>query len=407
MHSGLVAGTVQVPGSKSISNRLLIIQALAKSHAPIANLSAADDTRTLQQLLQQNGGLLDVGPAGTTFRFLLAYCALTPGQWQLQGTPRLHERPIFALVEALRSLGAHIQAVGEGGRPPFHVQGKTLASNGKPLPLDASESSQFASALMLIAPYLPGGLTLALQGAIQSAAYLHITTALMQACGIEVHVEEGQRILIPEGHYVLPQDLAVEGDWSAAAVWFSMAAVAEGCTIHIPHLPLQSIQGDARLVELYKVFGVECIATQDGITIRNLDKTDRPTIFEADFTDTPDLVPYVLATCAALRIPAKLSGTQALIHKESNRLQAMQQELAKTGASLRYDNHGTCTLSYVGLIPGPYHFNTHDDHRIAMALSIFACKATISLQSPEVVSKSYPGFWQDMASLGFHITPRP
>jgi len=326
-----LTGTFGLPASKSVSNRLLIMRALERSKVLFDDLSEAEDTymmRLYLSFINTCAGSdiplsLDTHNAGTVFRFLLAYLARQDGKWLLTGGERMRQRPIGALVDALRSLGADIKYTEKEGFPPLLIHGKNL--NGGEVELNASSSSQYVSALMLIAPYLSGGLTIRLKTKPVSSTYIDMTTALMQNFGAQVSMSQ-REIRVEQGSYRVNK-VRVERDWSAAAFWYEMVAFNAGSSVHLPGLSENSVQGDRFLTTVFARLGVDSDFTEDGLVLRHSGKLAKTIDF--DFTNAPDIVPSVMVACAGLGVEAHFSGIEHLRIKESDRILSMQQELEK------------------------------------------------------------------------------
>ncbi|MEM8584706.1 MAG: 3-phosphoshikimate 1-carboxyvinyltransferase [Bacteroidota bacterium] len=422
--TGKIEGEINLVGSKSLANRALIIQALATAPFEIEQLAAAQDTQRLQELLASDEEILNTGPAGTTYRFLTAYLCTKSGSQTLTGSARMLERPIGVLVDALRSLGAHIEYLGEEGFPPIRIGHRPLDKQ-KRVEIDGSTSSQFISALLMIAPTLPNGLELKLTGQIVSRPYIEMTLALMEKYGAQwAWDEEEQLITIEKGAY-LPKhsqgsdgngNFKVEADWSAASYYYSMAAISEEADLHITGLQADSLQGDSALVDIYQKFGVRTSFESGGV--RLLKGKQHPTssqwppaLIEQDFLRCPDLAQTLSVTCAALGTQGLFSGLETLLIKETDRIAALKTELAKLGVYLSklppklagrsrktfYLQEGKAQLAEVPT------FSTYHDHRMAMAFAPLAMLGTIDLEEPMVVAKSYPDFYTDLTSLGFIV----
>jgi 3-phosphoshikimate 1-carboxyvinyltransferase len=394
--------TISIPSSKSISNRMLIIRALSDSAAVLANLSDSDDTDVLKQALEANLEVKDVGHAGTAMRFLTAYLSTTPGEAVLTGSSRMKERPIGSLVEALRKLGAKISYLEKEGCPPLRITGATV--RGGDIQIEAGISSQFISALMMIGPVLAGGLRISLSGKVVSPTYIEMTLSLMKQCGVEATFD-GKQIHIPENPYVLT-NFTVESDWSAASYWYQIAAMLPGSAIKLPYLQTDSLQGDAALVGIFKMLGVDSLEEADGLLLKSV-STDLPGRMDYDFTGCPDLVQTLAVTLCALGIPYRFTGTSTLRVKETDRIAALETELGKFGYVLRSDAGGEC-LEWNGTRmeahPDPQ-IQTYHDHRMAMAFAPMAINEKhVSIEDPGVVSKSYPAYWEDLSKAGFRIS---
>jgi len=399
-----IRGELSLSGSKSISNRLLIICALAGSREDFENLSTSADTRTLQFYFEFIEScafsaipmVIDTENAGTALRFLSAYLSITKGKWLLTGNERMKDRPIECLASALRDLGAKVVHPEKKNYPPLLIVGKKIA--GGKVAVDASESSQFVSALMLIAPYLENGLQIQLVKKPVSFSYIEMTRQLMQEFGAELQLQKDKVDIKPGGYRM--KSYHVEPDWSSASYWYEMAALAKDADIFLRGLSRKSVQGDRVVADIFKQLGVQTHFEEKGIRLKSMPGFTPS--FSFDFSSCPDLVPAVLATCAAKGIPAVLSGTGHLQFKESDRISSLKTELLKTGTVLK------SKAGFVELIPSKENlgqtaciFDTHGDHRLAMALAPMALKlASVKINHPEVVNKSYPQFWDDLASLG-------
>ena len=404
-------GEISLAGSKSISNRALLIRALSSEDFPIHCLANARDTELLLNLLQSSDTLLDAGAAGTTFRFMTAYLALQPGTQVLTGTERMKQRPIGLLVEALRQLGAHIDYLEKEGYPPLRIGSPQGLGHKQELAISASTSSQYISALLMIAPGLPSGCTLRLEGRVVSRPYIEMTLNLMAYFGVNCRWE-GHTIDVPPQAY-RARSFTVEADWSAASYYYAMAALADEVDLQLNGLFEQSVQGDAVLAPMMENFGVQTTFNQRGI---RLSKTGpaRPTAFEQDFLRCPDLAQTLAVVCAALGVPAAFTGLETLRIKETDRIAALHAELAKVGASLTPTTglqddspDAPCyQISGKAQVAGLPVFDTYEDHRMAMAFAPLAILGPIRIAEPEVVVKSYPAFWEDLQRLGFVIEER-
>ena len=397
----VVKDRIYIPSSKSISNRLLIIRALAHSVAPLHNLSESDDTELLSKALDSESDVKDVGHAGTAMRFLTAYFSTQPGEYTLTGSERMKQRPVGPLVDALKQLGAHIEYLENKGCPPLRIKGGGL--KGGAIEIDAGISSQFISALMMIGPGVAGGLHIKLKGEVVSATYINMTLALMKLCGAAARFED-KEISIPEAIYSL-DEFVVESDWSGASYWFQMAALLPGSEILLPNLLQDSLQGDAVLPELFVNLGVNSSFGEQGLLIRS-SQVELPEHFEYDFTGCPDLAQTFAVTLCALGIPFRFTGTTTLRVKGTDRLAALGKELGKVGFVLQEDPSGEW-LSWDGTRCEPEQnplIATYHDHRMAMAFAPLAIPlGQVVIDDPGVVSKSYPGYWQDLKKAGFGI----
>lgn len=403
-------GSFLLPASKSISNRLLILRSLAGKGISIDNLSDAEDTMHLGQLLNRiddykahsaNDPLvLDTGDAGTAFRFLTALLAVTPGNFILTGSARMLNRPVGPLVEALHNLGARIEYVGRTGYPPLRFS-ENVATGGF-TEMDAGISSQFVSALLMIGPRLPDGLILRLKGRPVSQPYISMTISLLSRFGVQV-ISRYNTYAVPS-QAILPQQVRVEADWSSAAFWYEMAALAYSVDIHLPGLHQESIQGDRAAVELFRLLGVETKEDPEGIRISKGTMLHVPV--EVDLSDYPDLVLPFAVACSILEQKVIITGIGHLQWKESERLTALCRELSKTGVVPDISEPGIIILpgTMPLLVPSGY-FDPWGDHRMAMAFAALAIPyGLVGISHPEVVDKSYPGFWYEVKKAGFKLS---
>ena len=397
--------SIPLNGSKSISNRVLIIDALCNNKIDMQNLSNADDTVFLQHILQSKDSVLDAGAGGTTFRFLTAFLATQEGrEVVLTGSERMQQRPIKILVDALTKLGADITYENIEGFPPLRIKGKRL-KGGKIL-LPADTSSQFITALLLIAPTLQEGLELELIGTIVSVPYIKMTLKMMEYFGIKTSFK-GDKIKIRSGNYE-PKPFFIEGDWSAASYFYAMAILSENASIELKGLTNQQIQGDSIIAAIADSFGVETTWKENAVVLDKVKKPDFD-MYNFDFLECPDLAQTVIAFCAALKIELNCTGLQTLRIKETDRITALDNELQKLGlASLQEidDNNwkliiNKLTSHALRLTPS---IATYEDHRMAMAFAPLALKLNeLIIEEPNVVNKSYPEFWNDLKKLGFQI----
>ncbi len=395
-------GTVLLPSSKSESNRALIIQALGGSGIDLQNLSSARDTQTMIRLLQSEGHVLDVIDAGTTMRFLAAYFAVTGRDQILTGTPRMCQRPIHILVEALRDLGAEIEYWNQEGFPPLHLisSGKRMA--GGEVRMAGNVSSQFISAILLISPYLEGGLTLHLEGEVHSVDYIKMTLKLMAHFGVKSSWKE-QTITVAQQKYQ-PGTYAMESDWSAASYWYSMAALADEAEILLLGLRPKSWQGDQSIVSWMKPFGVTTTFVPEGALLTKTEAPARKKALSFDFTHSPDLAQTLAVVSAATGVPLKMSGLQSLRIKETDRIAALSNELAKFGVAMtpqKDPNSFTIEGEFQAVNAT---IETYEDHRMAMAFAPLALRAPgLTFKDESVVVKSYPEFWKHCEKIGFKV----
>lgn len=408
-------GEIRLPASKSESNRLLIMQALAEEPFYIGNLSDAEDTVTLKRLLDQAaneqtpGTIYDTGPAGTTMRFLTAYFSTCEGTRILTGTERMKKRPIRILVDALRQLGAKISYLEEDGYPPLQIEGTKL--RGGEIELDGSVSSQFISALLMIAPVLHNGLVIRFSSEVTSRPYISMTMRIMEKLGVYAVWQDEENCISVSQQPYLPSTsdiitLNVEPDWSAASYWYAMAALADNCDLFIHDLKAESLQGDAILANLFTFFGVNSEFSEDGSGVRLRKAEYIPTKkFGFDFSDTPDIVQSIAVVAAAIKLPALFKGVHTLKIKETDRIHALKTELEKIGAHFTEPGPALFEVDrFTDDIRKPLSFHTYEDHRMAMSMAALAIRYPVMIENPGVVKKSYPGFWDDLRSAGFEIS---
>lgn len=389
--SGLVK---HLPASKSISNRAIIIKALAGNSAQLVNLSDANDTRLMLELISSKDQVLNVEDAGTTMRFLTAFKSINSELCEITGTDRMKQRPIKLLVDALRTIGADIEYGGIEGFPPVKIKGLP-AQKSKEVTIRGDVSSQYISALMMVAPILPEGLFIRFEGKVTSRPYLEMTASLMRQFGAIIDFSDAG-INIPHQKY-RPTTVTVESDWSAASYWFAFTALAEKAEITLPNITLESLQGDRVIVEIMEQLGVN--AELKGTNLL-LTKKNHTTEISWDFTHCPDLAQTVAVVCAAKGITGKFTGLESLRIKETDRIKALQLELDKIGAAFE-EQDGKWVLTPASKdIPNNVFFNTYLDHRMAMAFAPLSMLADIVIEDPAVTRKSYPKFWDDVVLTG-------
>jgi 3-phosphoshikimate 1-carboxyvinyltransferase len=394
-----IKGFISLPASKSLSNRLLIIRALSEEKFKIKNLSESKDTQVLIEALNNlDSQVIDIGATGTAMRFLTAFLSTVYGERILTGSERMKQRPIRALVNILRTLGAQIHYTEKEAYPPLKITGTNLKS--KAISIPGNISSQYISALLMIAPYLDKGLKLTIEDKILSKDYIWMTIKLMQEFGAAAEWKQDV-IHIEPGNYH-GKEIIVESDWSSASYWFEIISLSGNSMVELTGLEKNSLQGDSVLTELYRTLGVDSVFTNFGVRIKNIPTTC--TYFEYDFTDCPDLAQTLAVTLVAKQIPFKLNGLDNLSIKETDRIQALKNEFEKLGVHLYIKNNNT--IWWDGndeiKIPENHFVETYEDHRMALA---FAPLALISneliLNDPKVISKSYPKYWDDLKSVGF------
>lgn len=394
-------GTIQLPYSKSESNRALIINALSEGQCGIQNISDSDDTQLLQNFLNASESTLDCKNAGTVFRFLTAYFCVTAQEKIITGSERMQQRPIGSLVDALRSIGANISYLNNEGFPPIKILPSKLEKSHK-LSIDISESSQFASALMMIAPLLKNGLEIELTGTETSMPYINMTAQMMQQAGIDLQRKE-KTIFIKKQNYCSTV-FNINADWSAAAFIYEIAALSNKSEIYINNISTNSLQGDEVLKTIYKEFGVNTIEEKEGIIIKK-NKAKVPDYFSFDFINCPDLALPVAATCSALEIASDLYGLKNLVLKESNRAYAFQREAYKLNIKTDFcDNSKLKILQGTQIKPSVKTISAHNDHRMAMSFAPISLKTQkIILDDSLCVAKSFPKYWESLTALGFKL----
>ena len=391
---------VKLPASKSICNRALILNALSYSPYDIQNLSDCDDTDVLVKALNSNERDFDIKAAGTAMRFLTAFLSKVVGEWTITGTERMKNRPIKILVDALNSLGAKVEYMEKEGYPPLRIFGSAL--QGGEISLAGGVSSQYISALLMIAPLMEKGLTLHLEGNIISKPYIHLTLQLMAQFGVEAEWN-GQTIKVRPQEYQ-PIPFVVESDWSAASYWYAMMALSRHAEIELLGLFKNSLQGDAAGAKLFAQWGVGTTFTDRGVLLKRNGNSVKKLIY--NFVNEPDLAQTFVVVCTLLNVPFRFTGLQSLKIKETDRIEALKTELRKLGYLLK-DSHDSI-LEWNGERCEPDAdpvIATYEDHRMAMAFAPAALVRPegIEIAHPEVVSKSYPRFWEDLKEAGFSI----
>ena len=396
-------GTISLTTSKSISNRALMIAALCGGEPQVLHPALCDDTAVMVDALARQEGDINVGAAGTAMRFLTAYFATREGMTvTLDGVERMRHRPIGPLVDALRSLGAHIEYLGQEGFPPLQIAGSAM--HGGNITMAGDVSSQFISAVMMILPAIGGG-SIQLTGNIVSAPYIHMTAAVMRSMGATVDFT-GNTIAVGNGYK--GNDIVVEADWSAAAPWYALSALLPQSSITLQGLTADSIQGDARLVNLGSRLGIASRFDAHGVTLDTSRFIDCCCSNFADMAATPDLVPSWAVLMCLLERSFRMTGVRTLRLKESDRIEALRQELFKLGYVLKIE--GEDAISWYGervaVTTQPPVIDSHGDHRMAMAFAPAAVRFPgLIIRDADVVSKSYPAYWRHLIQCGFTITP--
>ena len=394
--SGNLHGRIQITGSKSESNRMLLLQALYPM-ITLDNLSNSDDTVAMKSGLESDKNMVDIGHAGTSMRFLSAYYSTLENQEKiLTGSSRMQERPIGVLVDALRQLGADISYLKNEGYPPLLIKGKQLRANE--VRLSANISSQYITALMLIAPSLPDGLRLYLEGKITSIPYIEMTLSLLHKIGVDA-IFSGQHIQVFPKKDITQITHAVESDWSSASYYFSMVALAKEADVSLSTYKKDSLQGDRVLMDVYQQFGVKSSIENNTLALKK--QTMGSTHVQLDLSDAPDIAQTIAVTCYGLGLSCSLTGLHTLKIKETDRLVALQNELSKLGATIEITDKSLHLHKRTNPIRPNVLIETYHDHRMAMAFAPLGLLVPIRIQDADVVTKSYPGFWKDLEQNGF------
>lgn len=400
---------IKITGSKSETNRLLLLQALY-SNITLENTSKSDDSDVMFealkncQLLTDNYQRINVHHAGTAMRFLTAFFAMQEGrEVVLTGSSRMKERPIKILAEALKQLGAEITYEEKEGFPPIRIKGKKITKNK--ISIKADVSSQYISALLLIAPKLENGLELTLKGEITSIPYIKMTLALLNEIGVET-VFKNNVIKVNPKPIIENTQLVIESDWSSASYFYSIVALSNiGTQITLSGYKENSLQGDSVLVDIYKDFGVETVFQKNSILLRKVEIHNSQFIIH-NLKNCPDIAQTIAVTCFGLGLACHLTGLHTLKIKETDRLEALKTELSKLGAEISVTND-SLTLEQSSEIKENITIKTYQDHRMAMAFAPLALRVPLVIEEAEVVSKSYPTFWEDLKTIGFEVEDNP
>lgn len=391
--------SIKLPASKSISNRALILKALSNSSFPIENLSDCDDTNVMLEVFKAKSNIFDIGAAGTSMRFLTAYFSMKPGEWIITGSERMQQRPINILVEALNTLGADIEYLKNQGFPPLKIKGSTL--DGGDIFLSGEISSQFISALLMIAPTMKKGLTLHLEGNIISIPYIKLTLRMMEVFGVKSDWQGNVIKIFPNEYKPVPY--LVESDWSAASYWYSIAALSNDAKVELLGLFQNSGQGDSKVAELFVDLGIETEFTKDGVILTKTNRVAKK-LFH-NFVSEPDLAQTFVVVCCLMGVPFLFTGLQTLKIKETDRIKALVTEMRKLGyiitdsqnSILEWDGE-RCEPEQSPIIA------TYEDHRMAMAFAPATLKiGDLMIAEPMVVTKSYPYYWDDLHKAGFSV----
>ena len=397
-----IASKLVITGSKSETNRLLLLQALYPQ-LTIENASNSDDSIAMTKALGSNDELKDIHHAGTAMRFLTAYFATKKdSSIILTGSKRMQERPIGLLVDALNSLGASITYDQKQGYPPLRINGKQL--DGGEVSLPANISSQYISALLLIAPKLTKGLVIHLEGEITSLPYIKMSLALLERIGISTTFD-GTSIRVPYQADIVPQQQIVESDWSSASYWFSSLALCMEGELTLSSYRKDSLQGDRVLLDIYQKLGVESYFGAEGLQLKKVKGFVLPSRLELDLVEAPDIAQTIAVSCYGLGVECILTGLHTLKIKETDRLLALEKELGKLGATITVTND-SLHLSPVQNFQKGQAIDTYHDHRMAMAFAPLGLKIPLEVNDADVVTKSYPSFWEDMQHAGFQIVEK-
>ena len=395
VNSNLKYSKLFINGSKSESNRLLILRSLYKNLS-IINISDCDDTKFLENALKKSSSFIDIGHAGTAMRFLTSLFSLqAKSQKTISGSYRMKQRPIKILVDALRNIGADIVYLEKEGFPPLLIKPSILI--GGEINIDSSVSSQYISSLLLIAPKIKGGLKINLNGKETSMPYIKMTINLLEQIGATVICNKNC-IEVKELIEITPKEISVESDWSSASYFYSIVAMAPiGFKICLNSFKKDSIQGDSLVKDFFQIFGVETTFLNDSIIIEKVAETKKS--ISLDLSSNPDLAQTICVTCLGLKVSCNLKGLHTLKIKETDRLNALKNELSKFGLDVKITSDSIKFNSHVDLIPN-VEIETYDDHRMAMAFACLSVKTNIKILNSQVVSKSYPSFWSDLSKIG-------
>ena len=392
---------LSLTGSKSITNRLLILRNIYPS-LTIKNKSKSEDSVVLENALKSSSNVKDINHAGTAMRFLTAfYSILEDKEIIIKGSKRMHERPIYPLIDCLKLIGADISYLEKDGFPPIKIKGKKL--NFKKVEISSNISSQFISAILLVAPKLVGGLVIELKGKLISKPYVKMTLSLLNNLGIKTSFE-GKLIKVANLEKIQEKCFNVESDWSSASYWYSIVAFSKSAEVRLNNFYKKSIQGDSVLVKYYKELGVNTKFVENKIILTKIKDFTPPKHLTLNLVDSPDLAQTIAVTCFGLKIHCFLDGLQTLNIKETKRLNALKNELTKLGANVQVTESSLKIFEAQKLKKNTI-INTYHDHRMAMSFAPLSLKIPISIENPNVVVKSYPGFWYDLKKAGFIIKP--
>ena len=395
-----IKGAVSISGSKSESNRLILLRAYT-SYFKILNLSDSDDTQLMLSAIESDKKEINIGHAGTAMRFLTSYySSISENSKILTGSNRMKQRPISILIDALKDLGCDIEYIEKSGFPPLKINGKNILSNSVTLPADVS--SQYISSLMMLGVSLENGLNIKLSSEITSLPYIFMTKKIIERIGGTVNMNDNEITIEPFTEKVVPLQF-IESDWSSASYFFSIAALSKSTRLTLSTFFKDSLQGDSKLVDIYKIFGIETIFKEDHIILRK-NKIDLPKSINLNLKDNPDLAQTIIVTCLGLRIDCTLDGLHTLKIKETDRLIALKNEIEKFNVDKVEITENSIILQNNSNLNHDVSIETYNDHRMAMSFAPLSIIVPIIIKNPEVVTKSYLNFWSDLENLGFNIS---
>ncbi len=398
-HEKKCVGEIKITGSKSETNRLLILKELFKKIS-LSNISNSDDSNVMRKALNSDESIIDIGHAGTAMRFLTSFYAISDGrEIILTGSERMRERPIKILVDALNELGANIKYTGNKGYPPLKIKGKNIS--GGEIILPSNISSQYLTSLLLIGPRLKNGLKIKLSGQITSYPYVKLTLEFLKRIGVDLEIKR-DFIFVKNITDIKEKNIKIESDWSSASYFFSAVALSRFSNLKLSFFSTDSLQGDSILVKLYKKLGVVSKIKNGNLLLSKNSKFQKPNFINLNLNDTPDLAQTIAVTCLGLKINCELNGLHTLKIKETDRLLALKNEISKFGASVKITNDSLHLIAKKNL-KHDVEIDTYNDHRMAMAFAPLALKNNLKIKNEQVVTKSYPAFWKDLQSIGFQV----
>ena len=398
-HEKKCVGEIKITGSKSETNRLLILKELFKKIS-LSNISNSDDSNVMRKALNSDESIIDIGHAGTAMRFLTSFYAISDGrEIVLTGSERMRERPIKILVDALNELGANIKYTGNKGYPPLKIKGKNIS--GGEIILPSNISSQYLTSLLLIGPRLKNGLKIKLSGQITSYPYVKLTLEFLKRIGVDLEIKR-DFIFVKNITDIKEKNIKIESDWSSASYFFSAVALSRFSNLKLSFFSTDSLQGDSILVKLYKKLGVVSKIKNGNLLLSKIPKFQKPNFINLNLNDTPDLAQTIAVTCLGLKINCELNGLHTLKIKETDRLLALKNEISKFGASVKITNDSLHLIAKKNL-KHDVEIDTYNDHRMAMAFAPLALKNNLKIKNEQVVTKSYPAFWKDLQSIGFQV----